>query len=930
MGFYDAIRVGASGAADSAYTVDRSLRFNDDDSAKLNRTFGTNSSNTTKTLSFWMKRGNLGSYQTIFGTTSAGFIESRLQFTNTDELQFVDRDSSSGVTDVNKVTTRKFRDVGAWYHIVFALNSTDGTADDRVKIYVNGVRETSFSTSTNPSSSYSFSFYRSSVDNFIGANNASDFFDGYLTEINFVDGQALTPASFGETNAETGQWNPKNYVGSYGTNGFYLNFSDNSGTTATTLGKDSSGNGNNFTPNNFSVSAGAGNDSVTDTPTNNFCTLNPLDSSGNSPSNGNLQGGTAGTSGWRHTRSTFALPSTGKWYWEYKIPTSATDGSNGWITGIAYSNLGFTQDINSNSTGLYGRQTQGKYNNSSSSPVTNSHFTTVSDNDILQFAYDADGQKLYTGKNNTWELSADPSAGSNPNWTSVASGGFPMAGSYGSNRYVILNFGQQAFAYTPPTGYKKLNSANLPDPTILLPNKHFDTLLYTGNGGTQSITGLDFQPDWVWIKVRSHAGDNHHLYDAVRGAAKTLFSNTTGAEQSSDTDRLSSFISNGFTLGNNYRVNASGRTFASWNWDAGDTDGKTYTVKVVSDGGNKYRFDDFGTSAVTLDLAEGGTYIFDGADSSMASHPIKLSETSNGTHGGGSSYNTGVTYLLDGASVTESAYVSGYASATTRQLKIVVAASAPTLYYYCHYHSGMGGQVNTNSTLGSSNFDGSRQAITKVNTTSGFSIISWTGTGSAFTLGHGLGVAPKVYIVKARTGSSGCNWFVYHKEIGATHNLRLNNTSASGAASDLFNNTEPTSSVLSIGDSSCINENNGTYITYAFSEVAGYSKFGSFVGNGSNDGPFIFLGFSAALIIYKNASAGSTDWIMFDPKRIHDGENLDYLEPNTNDAEGYLAVDILSNGFKLTHETNSKFNGNGNTFIYLAFAESPFKNARAR
>ena len=117
-------------------------------------------------------------------------------------------------------------------------------------------------------------------------------------------------------------------------------------------------------------------------------------------------------------------------------------------------------------------------------------------------------------------------------------------------------------------------------------------------------------------------------------------------------------------------------------------------------------------------------------------------------------------------------------------------------------------------------------------------------------------------------------------------------------------------------------------MAYVFSEVENYSKFGSFVGNGNNNGPFIFLGFSPALIIYKNASS-SADWVMFDPKRIHDGTNLDYLEPNTNDSEGYLAVDILSNGFKLTHETNTKFNGSGNTFIYLAFAESPFKNARA-
>jgi len=241
----------------------------------------------------------------------------------------------------------------------------------------------------------------------------------------------------------------------------------------------------------------------------------------------------------------------------------------------------------------------------------------------------------------------------------------------------------------------------------------------------------------------------------------------------------------------------------------------------------------------------------------------------------------------------------------------------------------MGGQVNPTTTLGSSNFDGSRQAITKVNTSSGFSIISWTGTGSAFTLGHGLGVAPKAYIVKARTGSSGCDWFVYHKEIGATHNLRLNNTSASSAASDLFNNTEPTSSVLSIGDSSCINENNGTYITYAFSEVAGYSKFGSYTGNSSSDGTFVFTGFRPAWLMVKRASHAD-NWMVHDSKR--DPHNLvrNFLLIDTPNAEAADdSCDFLSNGFKWRINSGLR-NQSGKTYIYLAFAESPFKNARAR
>ena len=181
--------------------------------------------------------------------------------------------------------------------------------------------------------------------------------------------------------------------------------------------------------------------------------------------------------------------------------------------------------------------------------------------------------------------------------------------------------------------------------------------------------------------------------------------------------------------------------YVGWNWNAGDSDSKTYTVKVVSDSGNKYRFDDFGTSAVTLDLAEGGTYIFDQSDSSNSGHPLRFSTTSNGTHGGGSEYTTGVT-------------TSGTPGSSGAYTQIVVAASAPTLYYYCTQHSGMGGQANTNSTLGSSNFDGAIQSVVKANPTAGFSIVSYVGNGqnnTDVTIGHGLGVTPAMVIVKKRS-----------------------------------------------------------------------------------------------------------------------------------------------------------------------------------
>ncbi len=253
-----------------AYEVERSLRFNDNDSAYLRYTpSSTSSDRKTWTWSSWVKRGNLslGAQATIFHSYGSGNQRTELTFETSDTIRFAQGAASSGGS---LITTAKFRDVSAWYHIMCVADCSNTTAADRLKIYVNGVIQTNFGTQNNAADSNT-QMPTQGVHIDIGSRGGSSrHFDGYMAEINFIDGQALTPSSFAETDSITGQWNPKKYVGSYGTNGFYLNFSDNSGTSATTLGKDSSGNSNNFTPNNFSTSAGAGNDSVEDTPTNNF------------------------------------------------------------------------------------------------------------------------------------------------------------------------------------------------------------------------------------------------------------------------------------------------------------------------------------------------------------------------------------------------------------------------------------------------------------------------------------------------------------------------------------------------------------------------------------------------------------------------------------------------------------------------------------
>ena len=307
-----------------AYSVDRSLRFSRADTTYVERTPSSNGNKRTWTFSAWIKRGQLTSLQTFFsaGTNNPDVI---VKFTPSDQFE-VSRYGGSYQTQVT--STQKFRDPSAWYHLVAAVDTTQATASNRVKMYVNGTQITDFANSNYPSQNYEYpEINNTSYSNKIGKHGSnSQNFDGYMTEINFLDGYAYDPSYFGETNTITGQWVPKKYVGSYGTNGFYLNFSDNSGTSATTLGKDSSGNGNNFTPFNFSVAAGVGNDSLEDTPTNNFATMNPLVPS---PSvtwaNGNLDlSGSSGTAYSQNNTSTFGV-SSGKWYVEVKYTFGGTN-----------------------------------------------------------------------------------------------------------------------------------------------------------------------------------------------------------------------------------------------------------------------------------------------------------------------------------------------------------------------------------------------------------------------------------------------------------------------------------------------------------------------------------------------------------------------------------------------------------------------------
>ncbi len=454
--------------------------------------------------------------------------------------------------------------------------------------------------------------------------------------------------------------------------------------------------------------------------------------------------------------------------------------------------------------------------------------------------------------------------------------------------------------------------------TIDNPELYFQAKAWNGTGSEIAITfdgSENMQPDWVWLKKRSASGI-HVAHDSVRGATKRLIPNNTDAE-TTQAQYVKSFDSNGITFGTDTDVNASGGTAILWGWKAGGSaPAITYSVKVVSDSGNKYRFDDFGTSAVTLDLQEGGTYTFDQSDSSNSGHPLRFSTTSNGTHGGGSEYTTGVT-------------TTGTPGSSGAKTVITVSASAPTLYYYCTQHSGMGGQANTNSTFGSSNLKGTTQCKVSSNSTAGFSIIQHSGSGGSTTIGHGLNASPTVIISKRTSATN--TWVVHQNIIGgsftSSNYLLLNSTAAVASSSSIINNVS-TSTLSFAGADDWVNASSSTYIHYVFTEKKGYSKFSKYVGNGNADGTFVYTGFRPAWVMSKRTDA-TDGWRIMDATRSSFNVAQHRLLANTTDAEVVASSqdkDFLSNGFKIRN-SDSGYNTSGATYFYIAFAESPFVNA---
>ena len=425
------------------YSLTRSLRFRSSASAYLNRTPASAGNRQIMTFSMWVKLGSIvgSSGYLISANTASGYNDGFGISFSSGTLDLSATSGGSTVCDLN--TTQVFRDPSAWYHVVYAIDTTQATSSNRIKLYINGVQVTSFSTATYPSQNASLQM-NNTVATYIGrlGYTSSVMLDGYLAEVNFIDGQALTPSSFGEFSSYN-QWLPKKYAGTYGTNGFYLPFTNNASTT--TLGYDFSPQGNNWTTNNISVTAGSTYDSMTDVPTltsataANFCVMNPnIAGIGSSLSDGNLKISSVGA---KTVLGTMGM-SSGKWYWEVQV----ISGGN-YDIGIATAKANVAASLGSDAYGWSILDNGNKFNNG----TTTAYFAGLSANDFVGVAFDADAGTLVFYKNNTSLGTAFSSLTNGPY--------FPAATDAVS--VMIANFGQRPFAYTPPTGYLALNTFNL-------------------------------------------------------------------------------------------------------------------------------------------------------------------------------------------------------------------------------------------------------------------------------------------------------------------------------------------------------------------------------------------------------------------------------------------------------------------------------------
>ena len=994
------------------YQISRSVRLRAAASAYFSRTFSSGGSQTTWTFSFWYKRALLSqsSYPDILSTNSGSPNQNNFRWQADDTLLFYVQSSASTLAYLQ--TTQVFRDPSAWYHIVLTIDTTNATSTDRVRLYVNGQRVTSFSTATYPSQNQTLPSFNGAVTHYLGSNSSTvGFNDCYMTEVNFVNGQALTPSSFGVTSAATGVWGPIKYTGTYGTTGFYLpfplnntssygaSFNGSSQYLTTSTNASLALGTNSFTVEYWlyissnvggvvAVTSGNGTttyDGLFGYQTGSQSILLYLSSTGSSwdIASGTTIGSTP-TGTWNHvaiTRngSTFYTFVNGVQGATFTSSASIYQSANSFVMGRAQSNTplnGYLSNVRVVvGTALYTSNFVPP--TTALTAVTNTKLltlqnATIVDNSTNALTFTNTGSVTtstqYPFANPT--IGADSSGNYNnwaPNNINVTTTGttydsmVDVPVGYGSDtgvggevrgNYAVINpldsytsgvsNGNLKFSDGSGTGYQMASSLATPDISaysfyceVTVDAGYgvgiVTTSTFTGGTTTAATTRLAYYSNGQKFTASTGsaygatftAGDVIGI--AIGGGSITFYKNgvSQGVAFSSLTGSYKFYAWSAGSAGNGVQWNFGQRAFA-YTAPSGYLAPCTQNLATptIVNGANYMNVTLYGGNSSTQTVNNSAGFYPDfnwiKIRSSTGSHVLVNSVVGGSKQLFSNLTNAEQTDTNMTSAISSSGIALGNNSTGTGNSNI-----STYTYVLWQWLAGAGSS--------SSNTSGSITSTVSVNATAGFSIVSYTGNGTAgATVGHGLGVAPSMIIVKERSPDTNYNWFVYHTSVGNTAYLLLNTTNASSSGVSAWNNTTPTSSVFTVGAYTEVNKNTAPFIAYCWTPIAGYSAFGSYTGNGSTDGPFVYVGFKPRWILMKSSTLVTNWWIIDTARNTYNVANT-LLTPSNNYADDttYNVADINSNGFKI-RTTYTGVNSSGDTYIYACFAENPFKYALAR
>jgi hypothetical protein len=948
--FFEAAAAQSGGGGGDPVQVDRSLRFNDDDSAHLSRTLSSSGNRRTWTLSWWMKLGNLSTNRGLFGMpgTSSGQPQfySRL---GTDDKLYVYEYNTSGTYQFIKKTTAVLRDVSAWYHCVFQFDSTQSTAEDGFKIYLNGTRLTDWD--TNNLSNYVQDYqgaWNSNANTGVHIIGQSDgYFDGYMAEIHFVDGQALEPTAFAGYDDDN-NWNPLSYGGSYGTNGFYLKFADNSSVAA--LGTDSSGNNNTWTVNNFNVGAIIYSADANYTTDANYLLSKTEPFDGSSP-NSKINESTGAITNsnsrgvWSNTARTYIR-------WDAPSPIEITSGVD--FYGGAYNDAAEVATLEIYYTD--GTSTSGTFTSSSSSYM--GRVTGVTSGKSLDYVQVSCANACFTAIRVNGSFITDTNATINDSLIDTPTNYTADSGNNGGNYCQLNPLDRQSTNGT-------LSNGNLDITQTTTQWAMYRSTMFVSSGkwywectlGNNQYSTVGICTDAWSMASSSNAWANedtsmygYYIYNGNKyngGSGVSYASADTSAAGSvigvaldMDNGTLT-FYKDGTSLGTAY-TGLTGKNVSPTHWLYNQTNADSYNFGQRSfehtPPANHLSLctQNLGTPAVADGSTAMDVLLYDGTNNighsvtGLSFAPdfvwIKCRSDASTDHVLGNKINEGShlasnTTGAEGTGLIQSLDSGGFSLASNSGR---TNQSGRTYIGWC-----WDGGTST-----SSNTDGSVTSSVRANQTAGFSVVTATLPNyyTNYTIGHGLNATPHFIIGKNRAESN--QWDVYHQDVGIDKLFRLNQDSAVSSATsnqDSYYPTSPTTSVFGfVGNNTTMN-----FVWYVFTEVAGFSSFGSYIGNGDADGPFLHTGFRPRWVLVRRTDTGSMNWVIYDTERNTSNVAGKQLYPNLDVAEADAALptharlDFVSNGIKLRGSHNT-FNANGGTMVYAAFAEHPFKTARAR